>query len=159
MIQLYIYRFHTHIGFFLEGGTSLVAQLVKNPSATRETWVRSLGWEDPLEKVYPPHCSGLENPVDRIVQGSQRVGPNWVTFTFLKKIFFLLWFIIACWIEFSVLYSRTLFSVYSIYNSLQPLMPTSQASPPPLATTGLLVCSPCTWIHFCFINRFIYGRF
>ena len=29
---------------------SLVAQLVKNLPATRETWVRSLGWEDPLEK-------------------------------------------------------------------------------------------------------------
>ena len=29
---------------------SLVAQLVKNPPAMRETWVQSLGWEDPLEK-------------------------------------------------------------------------------------------------------------
>ena len=30
-------------------GASLMAQLVKNP-AMRETWVRSLGWEDPLDK-------------------------------------------------------------------------------------------------------------
>ena len=29
---------------------SLVAQLVKNPPAVRETWVQSLGWEDPPEK-------------------------------------------------------------------------------------------------------------
>ena len=29
---------------------SLIAQLVKNPPAMRETWVQSLGWEDPLEK-------------------------------------------------------------------------------------------------------------
>ena len=29
---------------------SLVAQLVKNPPVMWETWVRSLGWEDPLEK-------------------------------------------------------------------------------------------------------------
>ena len=29
---------------------SLVVRLVKNPPATRETWVHSLGWEDPLEK-------------------------------------------------------------------------------------------------------------
>ena len=29
---------------------SLRAQLVKNPPAMQETWVRSLGWEDPLEK-------------------------------------------------------------------------------------------------------------
>ena len=30
---------------------SLVTQLVKNPPAMWETWVRSLGWEDPLEKA------------------------------------------------------------------------------------------------------------
>ena len=30
--------------------SSLVAQLVKNPPAMWETWVRSLGWGDPLEK-------------------------------------------------------------------------------------------------------------
>ena len=29
---------------------SEVAQLVKNPPAMQETWVQSLGWEDPLEK-------------------------------------------------------------------------------------------------------------
>ena len=29
---------------------SLVAQLVKNPPEMPETWVQSLGWEDPLEK-------------------------------------------------------------------------------------------------------------
>ena len=29
---------------------SLVAELVKNPPAMQETWFRSLGWEDPLEK-------------------------------------------------------------------------------------------------------------
>ena len=29
---------------------SLVAQLVKNPPAVQETWVQSLGWEDPLEE-------------------------------------------------------------------------------------------------------------
>ena len=29
---------------------SLVAQLVKNPPAMRETWVQPVGWEDPLEK-------------------------------------------------------------------------------------------------------------
>ena len=45
---------------------SLVAQLVKNPPAVRETWVQSLGWEDPLEKgkANPLQYSGLENPMD-----------------------------------------------------------------------------------------------
>ena len=38
---------------------SLVAQLVKNPPAMRETWVPSLGWEDPLEKRKASHSSIL----------------------------------------------------------------------------------------------------
>ena len=35
-----------------------MAQLVKNPPAVRETWVRSLGWEVPLEKGKATH-SGI----------------------------------------------------------------------------------------------------
>ena len=38
---------------------SPVAQLVKNPPAMQETWVRSLGWEDPLEKGKATHSSIL----------------------------------------------------------------------------------------------------
>ena len=38
---------------------SLVAQAVKNPPAMWETWVRSLGWEDPLEKGRAAHSSIL----------------------------------------------------------------------------------------------------
>ena len=43
---------------------SLVAQLVKNLPALQETWVRSLGWEDPLEEGHgnPLQYSCLENP-------------------------------------------------------------------------------------------------
>ena len=37
----------------------LVAQTVKNPSAMWETWVRSLGWKDPLEEVMATHSSIL----------------------------------------------------------------------------------------------------
>ena len=36
-----------------------MAQLVKNPPAMWETWVRSLGWEDPLEKGRATHSSIL----------------------------------------------------------------------------------------------------
>ena len=32
-----------------ETWASLMAQMVKNPPAMQETWLRSLGWEDPLE--------------------------------------------------------------------------------------------------------------
>ena len=38
---------------------SLVAQLGKNPAAMWETWVRSLGWEDPLDKQTATHSSIL----------------------------------------------------------------------------------------------------
>ena len=44
-----------------------MAQLVKNPPAMQETWVRSLGQEDPLEKEMATHSSILawKNPMDR----------------------------------------------------------------------------------------------
>ena len=48
------------IGYPLQfSWTSLGAQLVKNPSAMWETWVRSLGWEDSLEKGRATHSSIL----------------------------------------------------------------------------------------------------
>ena len=50
---------------------SLVAQLVKNPPAIQETWVRSLGWENPLERgtatlsiFWPGEFHGLCHPRD-----------------------------------------------------------------------------------------------
>ena len=36
---------------------SLVAWLVKNLTLVLETWVQSLGWEDPLEESMATHCS------------------------------------------------------------------------------------------------------
>ena len=48
------------IGYPLQySWASLVAQLVKNPPAMQETWFRSLGWEDPLEKGMATHYSIL----------------------------------------------------------------------------------------------------
>ena len=48
-----------------------MAQLVKNLPAVWETWIQSLGWEDPLEKGKVTHTqySGLENSMDCIVHG------------------------------------------------------------------------------------------
>ena len=60
---------------------SLVAQRLKRLPATRETWVRSLGREDPLEKEMAIHSSILawripwmEEPGGLQSTGSQRVG-------------------------------------------------------------------------------------
>ena len=62
-------------------GVSLVAQMVKCLPAMRETRVRSLGWEDPLEKEMATHSSILawktpwtEDPGRLQSMGSQRVG-------------------------------------------------------------------------------------
>ena len=59
----------------------LVAQTVKNLTAMQETQVRSLGWEDPLEKEMATHSSILtwkipwtELPSRLQSMGSQRVG-------------------------------------------------------------------------------------
>ena len=65
------------IGYpFQYSWASLVAQLVKNQPAVWETWVRSLGWEYPLEKgkATPLQYSGLENSVDCIVH---EVAKSW----------------------------------------------------------------------------------
>ena len=43
----------------MEHRASLVAQLVKNLPAMQETWVQSLGWEDPLQEGMATHSSIL----------------------------------------------------------------------------------------------------
>ena len=59
------------IGYPLQcSWNSLVAQLVKNPYAMWKTWVRSLGWEHPLEKKALQYF-GLENSMDCIVKVTQ----------------------------------------------------------------------------------------
>ena len=42
-----------------------MGQTVKNPPAMQDTWVRSLGWEDPLEKGMATHSSILQWRVPR----------------------------------------------------------------------------------------------
>ena len=65
-------------------GVSLVAQRAKNLPAMQETWVWSLGWEDPLEKRMATHSSILvwripwtEEPGGLQSTGLQRVGHDW----------------------------------------------------------------------------------
>ena len=61
---------------------SLVAQLVKNPSARQEIWVGSPGWEDSLEKELATYSSILAWRISWTGQslGKQRIGHNWTTF-------------------------------------------------------------------------------
>ena len=58
----------------------LVAQIVKNLPAMKETWVQSLGWEDSLEEVMATHSSILawRIPMDR--------GSWWATSMGLQRV-------------------------------------------------------------------------
>ena len=78
-------------------GASLVAQIIKNLPAMWETWVRSLGQEDPLVKGMATHSSILawrspwtEKPGRLQSRGSQRFGHDWATFTLTLARFFAL---------------------------------------------------------------------
>ena len=59
---------YSKAGCFNFTWASPVAQWVKKPPAIGDTWVRSLGWEDALEKGY----SGLENSMDYTVHGVEK---------------------------------------------------------------------------------------
>ena len=70
---------------------SLVVQWVKSLPAVQENCVRSLAWEDPLEKEMATHSNILawripwtEEPGRLQSMGSQRVGQDWVTNTFVE---------------------------------------------------------------------------
>ena len=69
-----------------------VSQRLKRLPPMRETWVRSLGWEDPLEKEMATHSSILawrspwmEEPGRLQSTGSQRVGHDWATSSHLTE--------------------------------------------------------------------------
>ena len=62
---------------------NMLSRLVKNLPAMQETWVQSLGWEDPLEKEMATHSSvlawrnpGTVEPGGLLSMGSHRVGHN-----------------------------------------------------------------------------------
>ena len=69
---------------------SLVAQLVKNLPAMQETWVQSLGWEDPLEKGMATYSSILawRIPWTVIVHGVAKSQTRLSNFHFSLSFFF-----------------------------------------------------------------------
>ena len=85
----------TVLKFNMERKASLVAQTVKRVPAMRESWLRFLGREDPLEKEMAIHSSTLawkipwaEKPDRLQSMGLQRVGHDWaisLSFTFVER--------------------------------------------------------------------------
>ena len=109
-----------------------MAHVVKNPPAMRETWVRSLSWEDPLEKGKATHSSilawkihGLYSPWGQKESGTT----EWLsqTQTFLCKALFLL-------------PSNPPFNVLPL-----PLLPTSQLSARTPSSTLLSPTESLRW--------------
>ena len=119
-----------------------MAQRLKCLPAMWETWVQSLGWKDSLEKEMTTHSSILawripwtEEPSGLQSKGSQRVGLNWVTFTFT-----------CC---FSLLFSGTLHSVGYTFPFLPCFsllfFPQLFVRPPQTTTLPFCISFPCGW--------------
>ena len=107
-------------------GAFLVAQLVKNPPAMWETWVPSLGWEDPLEKGMTTHSSILAWKIPWTIMGSQKIGCNWATFTFMLTV---------KWISYTYTYIHSFFFLDSFFIQSQLPVELSQWESP---TSGSL---------------------
>ena len=114
------------IGYPLQySWASLVAQLVKNPPAMREAWVRFLGWEDSPGggNGCPLQYSGLENSMDCVVHGVAKSLTRLSEFHFhfhaegelLDHMIVLFW---ASW-EISILFSSVATLIYIPTNSIQ----------------------------------------
>ena len=78
-------------GWLLLSLSSLMAQMVKHLPAMWETWVQSLGWEDPLEKEMAMHSSMLawkipwtEEPGGLQSMESQRIGHDFFQIVLAK---------------------------------------------------------------------------
>ena len=97
--------FHYSLSFVAQFSglwASLGAQLVKNRPAILETWVLSLGWEDPLEKGLATHSSILswripwtEEPGRLQSMGLQKVGRDWTTKT--SSILHMVMYVFKCY--------------------------------------------------------------
>ena len=82
---------------------------------------------------------------------------KWLSYTYIYSFphSFPLCFVTGYWIQFPVLYNRTLLFIHSLYHSLHLLIADSQfihlLPPSPLATQ---VCSLWLWVSFCFVDKF-----
>ena len=123
---------------------SFVAHLVKNQPAVKETWVRSLGWEDPLEKVKATHSSILAWRILWTVEsmGLQRVEYNWATITFTYSLN--LWW---CLIELKYSWWTCLACDHPVCLSTC-LAASHPRQPVDRLWTSTPFCSPISWMVF-----------
>ena len=115
-----------------------MAQLLKNPLAMQETWVLSLGWEDPLQKGKATLFSILAWRIPMTIQSMrvQRVGHNLTTFTF------------TC-LKYSLGISNFLEEISSLSHSIVFLFPILLFCTD-FTEEGFLV-SPCDFLELCIL--------
>ena len=123
--------------------------------AVWETWVWSLGWEDPLEEIMATHSSVLawripwtEEPGRLQSVGSQRVGHNWASNTHTHTPFIV---IVRYWLYSVLLHSISLWLILFIvvYTSSFPTAVVHLLSPSSYWYPG--VCSLYPWVCFLFV--------
>ena len=99
------------IGYLLQySWASLVAQLVTNPPAIRETWVLSLGWEDPLEKGKASHSSILAWRISWTVWGEKELDmTEWLSLSLFLSLLAIFWNSEFNWLYLSLAFHFSLF--------------------------------------------------
>ena len=140
--QLYIYIYPLFYGFPLHLDhhcTFLVAHTLKNPLAIQETWVQSLGWEDPFKEGMATHSSihAQRIPTDR--------GAWWATVHGVKKKSdtterqsIAQHSRSTHWVDFHVVYNRFSLVVCFIHSTVCMLIPISQFILPHLPPPEIL---------------------
>ena len=122
---------HAFIRIYILPWVFLVAQTVKNPPAMQETWVWSLGQEDPLEKgmatlssILAWRIPWIEEPGRLQATGLQRVGHYWMANTFTFIYFYIyrkLWVLTNN--------SNLVFSVFQLWETQLPEASSIQSLP------------------------------
>ena len=132
-------------------GASLVAQRWGIWLPMKATWVLSLSQEDPLEKKMATHSSILAWEISRTEEpgglqslGSQRVGHNWVTNTFVRVWFF--------WLHWIVCFLQLIKDIFKT-NILNFLLGTLQISISLGSVIEELLCSFGVMFHGVFVFR------
>ena len=112
------------IGYPLQySWASLVAHLVKNLSAMRETWVQSLGWEDPLEKGKAVHSSILAWRIPwTVVHGIAKDQIQLRDFRFTQQSYYLSKYILSFWLLLYIMFYNLLKFILSIIFHLEYFM-------------------------------------
>ena len=101
---------------------SLVAQMVKRLSTMLETWVRSLGWEDPLEREMAIHSRTIawkipwtEEPGRLQSMGSQRVRHDWATSFSLFFILSFAYWLVCFFVLVREIHTKVLWHCYLVH--------------------------------------------